>query len=305
MKKLKRLLVIGLVVTMIMPANALVVEKEIQDMTIVTSEEDFNKYTIDFSNEKDKVLLQAMTTNADKVESARSFVCSLGLDKMGFEEIQDACLSNLATLDEELNEKNATLRTYSVLVPKSNSYTFYGSYGSRNFYYSFYDEYTYDIEKNADYNIEMIRAWVSGAISAVLLFPGESVGWTTATVGWTAFSSAMGIPKLYEVNYNAHVEHYAIVDVTSRGIYWKSGNSTYELVYKDEKAIVSPYLLLYTLDSSLDNPVPAYRCARQSIYSDNYFDSEYILDTANYAAGRGMQFRDPIYIQNHTELEWK
>lgn len=234
-----------------------------------TSDEEFNKYTIDFSVLPNAI--SAASTNEDKVERARQFVYSLDLDKQGFEEIQDACLSRLETLGEELDAKNASLQTYSVLVPKSNSYTFYGSYEGKSFYSSFYDEYTYEIERNMNYDVEMLQAWANGTVNAVMLAPIAGAGWKAVTISWTAFSSALGIPQLYEIHNKAYLEHFAIIDVQSRGIFWKDGSSTYKLVYSDEKAKVSPYIIFHTIDSSLHDSAPTYNCVSSTIYSDNYY----------------------------------
>ena len=76
------------------------------------------------------------------------------------------------------------------------------------------------------------------------------------------------------------------------------------MVYDDDKAGIHPYLRFCTDDYDKENPDYTFKCEDYVIYSDNYLNKDYVLETANYAALRGMQFRDPIDIQNHTELQW-
>lgn len=268
----------------------------------------YEKYTIDFSSNIETYTAEYSPENANEqnIEKAKDYVMSLNLSTSGLQAIEDACLSHLNVLEDELNKVSGTLCSYSVLVPRNRalSYTYYGSYSGKDFYYAYYDEYTYSLEKSNDYNTDMMKHWISGVVNAVLLLPHIP---TLATISWNVFS-AMGIPQKYEINNSAYTKRYAIVDISSRGIYWTQGSSTstYKLVYEDEKGLVTPSFLFYPVDSSLPKSVYEARCKEVAIRSDNFNDKEYILDSANYAAVHEMQFREPIYIgSKNVELRWE
>ena len=198
-------------------------------------EEDYEKYTIDFNN-TDAVMFSNQNrssglTNEDRIELAIEYVESLELESMGYEHIEEACLSEL----EEYRMNGVILDKYSVLVPLNTRsvLSYFGTYAGDDFYYSYTSEADFRVEKMGTKmsakNESDWHYWINGAINLVLCFVNYKF-----TVPYTLITTVTGVPGTSQIHYESYNEYVTqYTNVVTRNVY-RDERGTMKLGYVDQ-----------------------------------------------------------------------
>ncbi len=181
----------------------------------------YNQYTIDLKK-KERMITQEQS---DGIDEAISYVESLNLDSIGYAYIEDACLSEL----QSYRQQGMILEKYTVLVPKTRTAQYYGTYLSADYYYDYTSVADMRRETPGDAKAQATEhlwdAWMELRINIALCF----LEWkyTVPYTIITAISDFDNCEDVFYDSYNLYVEQFANVKTRT--------------IYKDRGTLVASY----------------------------------------------------------------
>ncbi len=161
----------------------------------------------------------------------REAIDALSLKESGYAYIEEACLQELSSWEEQGYE----LESYAVLIPKATAQpTYYGTYSNVDFYTATTSLGKYNIRKEHVTNKDRIQAFIDGAINFTFtLIPGGNEAVEAASYVWTIMATIKGWPTTHVVISRASLDAKANCLVTNRAFYIKS-LGIYQNVYNIE-----------------------------------------------------------------------
>lgn len=229
---------------------------------ISDTEEQYNRYTIDFNYLSQKKPYAAASgisgTAMHRLTAAKDFVLSLNLDESNYYYIEESCLQQL----DQMIEDGVLLTSYSVLVPKSttDALEFYGSYNGREYYSQIYSEYTKTVSVTSDKKedcLAMWDAWAEGNVELAITYALNYADDVVVPILFDAFAAVMDIDSPFEVHDEAYFKGSVTAELKTRGIYTydtnrRFGNDEGKLVMmmSDESGTARNYVTFHPNDVS-------------------------------------------------------
>lgn len=242
------------------------------------SEDEYFRYTVDFSEENKENSNMVCSTDSNEMKIARAieFVESLELDERGFEYIEQSCL---AQLNDFANQKDISLESYTVLVPKTTNTTpqYFGTYKGFTFYSAYYSEYVATVHGPTSYpdNKQTMIDFVAGVLDYILLLADQQI-----SVSFTLLSTVMNDPKNYEVTTSAHFKSIFSIEANCRGIYTKTGaNNSYVMYYSSEDGYMFPQVIFFP-NAKGERPSVTLDLPKEYVAMPNFSDKEYQMKQA-------------------------
>lgn len=290
----KRLMCMCLSLTMIfslsVPVVAADTENEGMDMTEeeIFITENFNRFTIQLPGKNAETDIAPATLNSDiavsqhqeNVAAARDFVYSLNLDESGHTETKESCLTLLNDLEKQ---ENTTLTSFSVLVPKSTeeTYTYYGTYATRDFYYKFFADYEEELEVNSTKGDSKLQQWFNALMDLSMCFMSAEI-----TVPITLVKAAINAPSNYTIKSNAYTDYYFYIKARPREIYHETNDGRKIFGGYGERGSAQLFMIFHPVDSTTfsEKAIVIDEFNEYQVATKNFFDEDATMkDAYDYA----------------------
>lgn len=217
------------------------------------------------------------------------------LDLSDYPEVKQKNLDYLSTL----HEAGANITEYTVLVPRyDDGLVIYGTRDGMTYYSKYYANASYEVMEN-ECEGYLLNEFFDGIVSFVIDLAGQS---NIISLGWSVFSSIMGIPSNYEVKSGDRIEYKVKVVATLRGIYTQDIHMFYGLnpsafvcVYTGEAGTARLYAVYHYGTTSGLPEVSAWLNEESFVETQHYYDKEATLDmVSTIYFGKG-QAHDYLY----------
>ncbi|MBR5947223.1 MAG: hypothetical protein IKZ82_01070 [Clostridia bacterium] len=191
--------------------------------------DNYTQHTIHFPEPFSKI--STRSESEKNIEAAISYVKSLDLSKSGHSYIEEACLSELNAYKDD----GVVLESYTVLVPKTKTKYYYGTYCGCDFYYEYTSvsnmrRETNGTSKDAS-NAPLWTYWVLGALDLTMCFAKYKV-----SIPYTLIRLITGITSPTQIYYGSHNRYVQqFYSTVTRSIYKKRG-SNYVRGYQDQSS---------------------------------------------------------------------
>lgn len=207
-----------------------------------------------------------------------------------------------------LHEAGANITEYTVLVPQyDDGFMIYGTRYGMTYYSKYYANASYEVMEN-EYDGYLLNEFCDGLVSLFVDLVGQS---NVLSLGWSVFSSIMGIPPGYEVGSGDRIESKVKVVATLRGIYTQDVQMFYGLnpynficVYTGEAGTARLYAVYHFSTTSGIPEASGWLSDESFVQTQYYYDKEATLDMAATIYFAKGQAHDYLYeeVINNSEI---
>lgn len=252
--------------------------------------DDYTQYTIDFSETTSK----ARNTETDSIDDAISYVESLELSNAGYSYIEEACLNEL----NGYKDNNVVLESYTVLIPKTRTRQYYGTYAGHDFYYEYTSVANMRREtsgaKKSSANEAKWDKWVLGLMDLGMCF--ANIKWSIPYTLVRSVTGVSGTSAVHYGSYNVHVEQFT--NTVTRSIFKESSSKA---CYQDQTSSLRVNLYFCPVGTAYNSDyISCGTTYSGSVQSTNY-SKDSILQIANTQSNHGSQVFYSITSHQLTE----
>lgn len=252
--------------------------------------DDYTQYTIDFSETTSK----ARHTETDSIDDAISYVESLELSDAGYSYIEEACLNEL----NGYKDNNVVLESYTVLVPKTRTRQYYGTYAGHDFYYEYTSvanmrRETFGAKKSVANEAKWDK-WVLGFMDLGMCF--ANIKWSIPYSLIRSVTGVSGTSAVHYGSYNAHIEQFT--NTVTRSIFRESSSKA---CYQDQTSSLRVNLYFCPVGTAYNSDyINCGTTYSGSVQTTNY-SKDSILQIANTQSNHGSQVFYSITSHQLTE----
>lgn len=225
---------------------------------------------------------------------------SLNLEKMGYSHIEQACLNELTSYEDD----GIILESYTVLVPKAKTRYLFGTYNNSKFYYDYTSVSDMRRESNgakkSASNAHKWDNWILGAVDLGMCFAE-----TYWSIPYTIIRTITGVPDTSAVHYgsyNQYVEQFT--KTVTRTVYKERTNNQLDPAYQDQTSSLRVKLYFCPVGTAFKSDYIDIGTVYTGSVSANNLTKEQIMKVANvYSNHKG----EIIYrvADKHLREEWK
>lgn len=212
--------------------------------------DNYTQYTFDL-NHTQSLKTRGLKTesNEQKIDAVVSYVESLNLGDRGYSNIEEACLLEL----EGYKNDGVELEKYTVLVPKTRSMHYYGTYSGNDFYYEYTSVSDFRREtigkKKSSSNADSWERWILGLADLGMCF--GNLEWSIPYSIIRTVTGVDGTSAVHNKSYNEYVEQFT--DVVTRTIYKERSSNNYDDCYQDQTASLRVKLYFCPVGTAFDS----------------------------------------------------
>lgn len=237
----------------------------------------YEQYKIEF-NQEDGMLC----SESSSIDDAIQYVNSLKLEESGFAYIEEACLAEL----EQYKIDGIELEDYTILVPKTRTKSYFGTYSGKEFYYENTSvanmrRETDGVAKSSS-NASKWNNWILGVTDLAMNF--ASYKWSIPYTMIRNITGVSGTSEVYNGSRNQHVEQFT--NTITRSIYRKSGSS-YSLCYQDQSSSLRVNLYFCPVGTAFSSDYISIGTTYNGTVKANDASKDTILQQANTYANHG------------------
>lgn len=241
--------------------------------------DNYTQYTINLTETNSNA--RAMT--GDTIDAAIEYVKSLELGEMGYSHIEEACLNELNGYKDD----GVILENYTVLVPKTRTKYYYGTYLNYDYYYEYTSvsdmrRETNGAEKGAS-NASKWDSWILGAMDLAMCF--STVEWSIPYAIVRTVTGISGTSAVHYGSYNQYVEQFT--NTVTRTIFKQRSSSNLDPCYQDQTSSLRVKLYFCPVGTAFSSDYIEIDTVYNGSVKANNLTKDEILHTANVYSNHG------------------
>lgn len=218
--------------------------------------DNYTQYTVNLSTGN----VSTRSSTGNTIDAAVEYVESLKLGDMGYSYIEEACLNEL----DSYRDDGVILESYTVLVPKTRTTYYFGTYMGIDYYYDYTSvsdmRRETDGEEKGVSNESQWDSWILGAMDLAMCF--STWEWSVPYTIIRAVTGVSGTSAVHYGSYNQYVEQFT--------------NTLTRTVYKERGSQLDPGYQ----DQSSSLRVKLYFCPVGTAFASDYYEIDTVFDDA-------------------------
>lgn len=221
--------------------------------------------------------------NGDTIDAAIAYVKSLELSDIGYSHIEEACLKEL----DGYKDDDIILESYTVLVPKTRTKYYFGTYLNHDYYYEYTSvsdmrRETNGAEKGAS-NESQWDHWILGLMDLGMCF----AEWEWS-VPYSIVRTVTGVPSTSAVYYGSHNQYVEqFTNTVTRTVFKERSSNNFDPSYQDQTSSLRVKLYFCPVGTAFDSDYIEINTVFNGTVRANTLTKDQILSVANVYSNHG------------------
>lgn len=241
--------------------------------------DNYTQYTVNLSTGNPST----RSLPGNTIDAAVEYVESLELGDMGYSHIEEACLNEL----DSYRDDGVILESYTVLVPKTRTKYYYGTYLNYDYYYEYTSvsdmrRETNGAEKGAS-NESQWNSWILGAMDLGMCF--STWQWSVPYTIVRTVTGVSGTSAVHYGSYNQYVEQFT--NTVTRTIFKERSSTNLDPCYQDQTSSLRVKLYFCPVGAAFDSDYIEIGTVFNGSVTANNLTKDEILSAANVYSNHG------------------